>query len=159
MGSCRVYPTIQQTFQAYDRSQPLACNADAIPNTLSKCHWDYVNYCLVCDVATRVRFTMNLLWLTPPQGYWLGSLIMKNQLGTRQGSPGGECGGADLTVFQSSPLVHLSAPPAIVLMDLVPGDKMWGVPCCIQGVRATLTNAMAGNGNVTVNFIMVEETV
>ena len=65
--------------------------------------------------------------------------------------------GEDLVVQQVSPPVNVSSPPASVELDLQPGDKVWAVPCAIQAPPATLTQAMATNGNVTVNYVEVEE--
>lgn len=141
---------------AYDRSQPLACDTHFLTPTLQKCHWDTAQHCLVADQAVRVQFYVNLLWSGPQNGYWLGNLIMKNQLGTPQGLPGGEYAGADLSVYQPA-AYNISSPAGQCIVDLQPGDKLWAVPCCIAGQSATLTNAKAGNGNVTVNYVEVLE--
>lgn len=159
MGSLRVYPSAPQTFQSYDRSQPLACDTydPNVPNTCAAVYWDTGQHCLVAVAACRVRFSVNLLWRTPGDGWWLGNLIMVNQLGTSNGLPGGEYAGTDLVVRQASPPCHVSSPPCEAIIDLKPGDRVWAVPCAIQAPPATLTNASAGNGNVTVNYVEVQE--
>lgn len=159
MGSMRVYPSAVQTFQSYRRDIPLACDLydSHAPNTCAAVYWDTTNHCLVAVAPVRVRFTVNLLWDKPSDGWFLGSLIMKNQLGTAGGAPGGEYAGADLVVHQTTPPCNVSSPMVSALIDLVAGDRVWAVPCAIQAPPATLTNAMAGNGNVTVNYVEVEE--
>jgi hypothetical protein len=145
-----------QTFYLYDRSQPLACDTHALTSTLVNCHWDTVQYCLIADNACRVQFHVNLLWLVAPAGSAYACLIMLNQLGTPVGGIGGEIAGTDRTQYNAGANFPQSGQVTRIL-DLNPGDKVWAVPCLAAGPTNPLTNAVASNGNNTVNYVEVIE--
>lgn len=81
----------------------------------------------------------------------MNAWFMKNDLPRPDGSIGGEMCGDDVIVYQKSgsPLVNQSC-RVFRRMFLISGDRVWCVPGMAGGGQ--LTNAVAANGNNTVNY-------
>jgi hypothetical protein len=155
MKSFKYYPSgTGAHYNVYDRSQPLLCDTaghDDYPTGT----FDTVNHCFVAPYAMRMEFYVNLLWQNPPTGASMCVLLMKNELGTSAGDPGGESGGADNTAY--NPYSSNMSSQVTQILTLAEGDKVWAVPCAINGGGLSLTPSVAGNGNVTVNYFTGKE--
>jgi hypothetical protein len=150
MKSFKAYPSgIGAHYPCYARSIPLKCD---------KVEWDdfgtfdTVNFCFVAPEAMTMEFYANLQWKNPPTGSVVKVLFMKNQLGTLQGAAGGEFGGTNFPVYNPN-----SDNPSVTCTQVIKlnaGDKVWAVPCAVNSGGLYLTQASAGNGQVTVNYFI-----
>lgn len=144
MASFRAYPSIAQTFLAYDRRIPLACNV-ALWDTTGA--FDFGNHCFVAPCDCVVDFHVQLLWAAPPDGWQFAALLIKNTLPTVIGDTGGEIAGDDICVHQPNPTTLYNQSSRLsAKLKLVAGDKVWAVPCSASG-NATLCPAIGVNGN------------
>lgn len=157
MGSSfHVYPSgaqaIDQPPNQYSRATPLACDTieyNTIPASVGT--FDTAQHCYIATVAQVVRFHAHLLWQNPRSGGIMNCWFMKNTLPPPDGSVGGEMCGCDTEVYQNPSYAPNNQSCNVTRqMQLAAGDKVWCVPGFAGGGQ--LTNAVAANGNNTVNY-------
>lgn len=149
MLSFKAYPSGSSGahYPCYARNIPLQCNTVEWDDFGT---FDTVNYCFVAPCAMTMEFYVNLLWANPPTNACMKALIMLNQLGTAAGAAGGEFGGVNVPVY--NPGGENLSTAFSQIKQLQAGDKVWAVPCAVNGGGMNLTQAIAGNGHVTVNY-------
>lgn len=139
-------------YDCYARNKPLLIDA-ASHNDFGASALNFTEHCYVAPYAQRMEFYVNLQWNTPPIGAGLKCLLMRNQLGTQAGAAGGEFGGInDSAATSDNPSCSVTQ-----IIDLAAGDKIWAVPCAVNGAGLNLTQSTASNGYVTVNYFTGKE--
>lgn len=137
----------------YARNKPLRCNAIAHDDFGT---FDTTQLCYVAPYPQRMLFHTNHLWMPLPDGYAIAAHLMKNELGTAQGAPGGEFAGEDRTLYRKyAPMPESVSVTQII--ELNTGDKVWSVPTLTLGAEGYLCGSVAGNGHITTNFFMGTE--
>lgn len=153
LGSFHVYPSKVQSFAAYDRSTPLACDTIEFDTTgcfnVSPTNPDgSTGYCFVAAGPCIVQFQAQVLWANPVNTADITLLITKNVLPPPGGQKGGEIAGTDYAV---SPGSQVYSGQVFRTLQLVAGDKVWCIPCINSG--GTLTTAVGGmNGTNNCNY-------
>jgi len=139
-------------YDVYARNKPLLITAAEF-NDFGAAALDFTEHCYVAPYAQRMEFHVNLQWLSPPPNAGIKVLLMKNQLGTQAGAPGGEFAGTNAVAGTSdNPSSTVTS-----IINLAAGDKVWAVPCAVNGGGLDLTQSVASNGYVTVNYFTGKE--
>lgn len=152
-GVFHAFPSMPQSFVAYDRSTPLACDTIEFDTTgcfnVGPTNPDgSPGHCFVANAYMIVDFRAQVLWSNPTNTADLTLLITKNVLPPPGGEKGGEIGGTD--VF-ATPGAGVYSSQVFRILQLFPGDKVWCVPCI--NCAGQLTPAMGGlNGTNNCNY-------
>jgi hypothetical protein len=121
----------EQHMVVYSRAEPLHCDVVEWDDTGCFVPWSAAvpqSGYFQADREMLIQFSLNVLWNTPPDGFWVACWLMKNELPAADGNVGGEIAGYDVSVSNPHDAARNMVSAAIVrTLHLQAGDKIWPV--------------------------------